>query len=749
VFLLLAAGAATSIESGAVTVSIQLAAAAAPAPRFEVVVRAVARQSSPATSRAAPGREIKLLAPGAENLELTTGLLWQVRAEAQGYWSEEQMVTPGTGTERVTLSLFPTGKLTAHVKPPPDGPAPKELSAGFMPAPQPGVRAAPKAAQGSVSCPIKQGLWECEVPAGALDLRLRAEGDVPVYRWGWRVVRGSTSDLGTIQLLRGSSVAGRVETAAGEAPPEPARVELLPQTVGAATSAATSQRLQSLGVEAATDKRGFFQFRGVTPGSYMLVVKASGFALARRAPILVREGLEAQLIDPIVLAPPLRLEVALDPAVDPYGKPWLIEVLEQRSAGQGSGDYLKGTASPLGQWSQSGVAPGDYLVRVGDDFGSKWVEEDFRLDAGHTLAAIRIPLVEVDGRLTVGDEPAAGTLWFGDRRDLRIRFDADQKGRFRGFLSKQGKWQVELEEKEARVRITLPPVEVTVTPGQRAAHVLVRVPDTRIAGTVVDQKGERVSGARVQMDQPGMTPAATETDERGEFELRGLPAGQTDVEGEKDGKTSDIVEVMLAERREQPGIQLVLRERREVHGTVVAAEGPVPGAQIMAWPGLALVGAATVEATVTGPDGGFSMTFPASATTLSLLILPPGYALRLLTISVDSRDPLEIPVDHGGGTLVLGQASGGPTPLLAHGGTFIVAPMLNRWISLQRVPPSKNGGLVVPNVEAGSYSLCVGASRALRSGQDPPSERCSSGLLAPGGELVLSPPPSAAGPNPL
>jgi hypothetical protein len=50
--------------------------------------------------------------------------------------------------------------------------------------------------------------------------------------------------------------------------------------------------------------------------------------------------------------------------------------------------------------------------------------------------------------------------------------------------------------------------------------------------------------------------------------------------------------------------------------------------------------------------------------------------------------------------------------------------------------------LLVPNVSAGSYSVCVGAAAVsrLREGGEPPAASCSSGVLAPNGELVLKAP---------
>jgi hypothetical protein len=49
------------------------------------------------------------------------------------------------------------------------------------------------------------------VPAATFDFVLSAEGFIPQYRWGLKVLAGKTTDLGTVELKRGASVAGWVE----------------------------------------------------------------------------------------------------------------------------------------------------------------------------------------------------------------------------------------------------------------------------------------------------------------------------------------------------------------------------------------------------------------------------------------------------------------------------------------------------------------------------------------------------------
>ena len=157
-------------------------------------------------------------------------------------------------------------------------------------------------------------------------------------------------------------------------------------------------------------------------------------------------------------------------------------------------------------------------------------------------------------------------------------------------------------------------------------------------------------------------------------------------------------------------------------------------------------GAASATEAVSGADGGFHVELPSGITVLNLVILPPGYAMRLLAFPVSPGQLIEIQVEPQGGTLVLDQPDGGPTPLLAHGGVFTLLQPLQIWARMQGGRPMESGKLVLLNVEAGPYSFCrgVAAVSRMKEGGEPPAASCTSGVLAPNGDLLLKAPPLAA-----
>jgi hypothetical protein len=545
------------------TVTIQLRAAG-PAPSAPLAAVVVLTPEGPGPAGAI-GEPVELpgKVPGEVEVELRSDTTWRVKARLARYWSPERIVLPVAARATVVdLPLFPVGRLSALVAGPPDGRRPAAIAVRWRPSP--GASTAAALPDATMVCPLQATSWLCEVPAGHLDLRLKAEGAIPLYRWGVEVHSGRTHDLGTVQLRRGSSVSGWVTTEAAGAPSLASRLELAPQSLGRPDGAG-AERLRAMALETHSNERGFFQFVGVAPGSYVLRMAAPGYAPVRRAPIVVRDGLESELIEPLMLARPVSFEVVVRPPVDPYGRPWRLQLRSKDSGEDPAGTSLTGTASPEGRWARSGLAPGGYSLMVMGDFDSRWASQEAEIQRGQPPVDVEIPLVEIEGRVALGGEPLAATLWFGGRSGAtRIRFDADVKGRFEGVLPRQGSWRVSLES--ATLKLSLKPVEVKVAAGQRRARIEIAVPDTRVAGEVVDEAGRKVSRAVVTAYDEGATHI--ESDESGEFEFRGLSPGTTGLEAEKNQSTSGVTEVVIAEKRESPPIRLVLRERTEARGRV-------------------------------------------------------------------------------------------------------------------------------------------------------------------------------------
>ncbi len=135
---------------------------------------------------------------------------WTVTAEVPGYWStSEELTVEDQGDQEVALHLWPSGTLEGRVRGPADTELPAALDLVWSPSPG-GEKGLPSA---STVCPVTDGRWRCELPAGRLDLFLGAAGYIHQHRWEVPVRAGELARMrDAIVLRRGSAIRGWVTT---------------------------------------------------------------------------------------------------------------------------------------------------------------------------------------------------------------------------------------------------------------------------------------------------------------------------------------------------------------------------------------------------------------------------------------------------------------------------------------------------------------------------------------------------------
>jgi hypothetical protein len=686
--------------------------------------------------------EIPVQASGEQIIDLRPEVTWEARFEGKGLWGETLTISPQQ-TGSVRLRVFPSGRIRGNLILP-AGEKPLSSLALRL---QPSFEARAEPLDATVACPVEKGRLSCEIPAGKLDLRLRAEGGfAPIYLWGAQISPGKEKDLGDLKLRRGASVSGWVQTAEGRPPSPECRLKLTPASV-ATYELKVGDQVQKTALEVAPNEKGFFQILGVSPGRYELIAHQPGYAETRISAIDVRPDLESQVIDRLVLGKPVTFDITLDPPLEPYGSPWRIELSRRADPSEPPASFVTGTASQEGVWRVPGLSPGTYELRVLGDQKAVWHEEFLDVRPGQSSLRIDLPVLRVEGQILMGKEPLSATLWLSQKGGRRLRFDSDDRGRFSGLLPGEGLWAPQIHSETEKLRVSLEPLEIKPPQGKSLAKVEIHVPDTKLSGQVVDDGGQPVRTARVLITHlEKRSTDQVDTDEKGEFSVRGLHPGSLMVKADDGERQSDFVPSTVPERGEAPSLRLVIHKLQTFEGRVVSPAGGVPGAMILAWSAFNGQSAAHTAQTVSGGDGSFHVDLPAGATTLNLAVFPPGYAMRLTTTPVSPGQPIEISVESQGGTLTLEWAEGGPNPLLVHGGSFTVPSMLKVWARMQGSRSSGPGRLVLTNVEAGPYNFCVGGAAASRltQGGEPPAANCAGGFLAPNGELTLSAPTGGA-----
>lgn len=704
-----------------------------------------------------PVRSVAMKLPGTVSVPVPESSSWQVTVEAPGYWSRPQTVSARPthpGQSEAQLELWRASQVEGQIEIPAGRPEPKELSVRFRPAAteRGAVRELPEILQ---TCPLKDRRFQCVLPAGRFDLRFRSPGYVSQLRWDRSLPRGESHSVGLLRLVPGASLVGWVEAPDKELRFQDCRVTLEPQTAGAPPSLADGERQSALPEKETPNSRGYFEFSTVPPGQYAVVVRHPRFAPARVVPVTVQAGSETE-IRRIVLQPPARLAVRLDPPVDPWGHPWSLDLQQQGPVPGALSPVAQAAASVEGAWSTGNLEPGRYLLKVSGSLRSRWWSEELEVDGDSEVREIRLPVVRVEGQVLLGKKAIRAWIWFGGLHGaVRVPVESDADGQFSLVLpEKADPWRVEVHSSQ-ELHLYGTALEVALAPAsERVQRIELRLPDTGVRGEVVDEAGLPVPAARVEVT--GANSLDAEADAEGRFEIVGLLPGSISLEASSpkgDLSTSALQSFDLVEGRAIEGTRLVVKKKRELKGLVAGPGGQgVPGALLFAiLDGGGPILALAVPQAVTDVAGQFTLRLPAEAGRFHLAVMAPGFALTQVAVDARGTEPLIVPVRQEGGTLIVRYqpppASSGPAALVTRSKTallhqaFLWGPMLERWGVAQGYPQGEADRFVIPMLEPGSYTACFDLPwQSFYEGR-PPAEaasRCVGGELAPGGELILS-----------
>lgn len=577
----------------------------------------------------------------------------------------------------------------------------------------------------------EEAIWNCTGPVGPMDLRIALPGFAPNYLWNVEVDPTSPIETLTARVVRGASVDGWVDGPSGETRLRPAgrrREE-------------PSERLRFVQREEAFDRDGHFRFDHVGPGIYELEVESPGRAVYWST-LEVGESDDRVVLQEISLQTLRRVEVSVDPPLDGFAEPWTVQLSE---AGQTSGDAPTLKLDLTGWAVAANLTLGEYLVIVTDSRGSVWHLGRHEIDESGSLM-IGIPRVEVEGSISAGGAPVETSLIFGTTQgSKRIILRSDDRGRFEGFLPREGRWEVEMGSREAGCGtcegelgvVVIPPVDVEVGPGGRA-FVDIRLPDTKLRGRVVRQTGQEVvpvPGARLlvvrvegERERRGRKVQLW-TEDDGTFDIRGLEPGPVRVAAVISGGSgeSDWVRVDLLDGVAPPDLELTIREKVPLSVSLTAAGQPVAGARVIALPeeGLSVDG-------VTDPDGRSTLRVPeGSAGPLLIESIGRGVwlgrfqAAGIVGAGESALGEVHVDLAQAPGDIVLEGVSAVPLPswLEIRGG--VVSLNVVRSLLPAHVEAS-NGKLLLKDFSPGRYSLCLWQS-----------DRCSEVAIPPGGRASI------------
>ncbi len=670
--------------------------------------------------------------------------IWRLEALAPGFWGLPTVLTIGPGENRTTIQLWPASKLAGQLRADPTDNI-TELVAHFKAAP--GFASPQAMPESDVICPLRNQEWQCELPAGKLDIRFQLAGYIDQYRWGLLALPQQRTSAGTLEFRRGSAISGWVVTEQDS--PENAAVILRARTFVPPVAPTDRERLQLMTQTTKVNDRGFFHLDAVPPGEYVIEVSKKPFATAR-ASVAVAANATTEVADPpLMLRYPQKFEIVVEPPVAPGGEPWQI-TLKQLDHSSTTLAVLAQSRVPVdGAWRHDEVSPGRYRVELAQGATSWWAEE-IELEGNLSPHFVKMSVVEIRGAVSLGKAPLPAELWFGGEDGLiSIPFSSDEEGRFAGHLPHSGRWEVDvraqLQPLERRLKI-----EVVPRSGKSYAELELKLPNTMLEGEVVDELGR---GVHAMVTAQGLDdlawPTRKKTEEGGKFAIAGLPPGLTRViaesHAENENYYSDEVEAKLAEGIALPRLRLVLKRQLKLTGRVTAHGRGVARARIKAQ-GVPLFGL-LVYLKSSDAEGRFEAGVPAGAQEILLTVAAPGFSLRMLRLPASAAGTeLEIPLEEAGGTLVIewpdleiheGDGNA-PQIFLLHGGAFEGLGYFHFWSQFHGVTTAEKQRRTLPRMEPGEYAACaVPVAQVFTLLAGAVQAPCARGSLTASGELVL------------
>ncbi len=596
---------------------------------------------------------------------------------------------------------------------------------------------------GELPLTVDGGKFEVEIPEGDHDLKLRAKGCISKFFWNVGVDAGKVFSLKTLELKPGSSIVGRIEKFDQTVDFNDVKIQLEPITDPLRADLTHQSTFAS--AEVLSGSHGVFVFDGVRPGTYRIGAQDSTGATASFSPVVVFEGSESEIVQPLILQPPASVEVWVSPVTNADGHPWTIEFARVHAMPGRLEDVASGTTDEVGIARFESIPFGDYKVSVVSTSSEKWFYENREISHQDEVVSITLEEVWVEGTVGIGDEPLAAELWFGGASGaVRSRLESNGDGEFVGLLPRSGEWFVEIKSPEAAIHRKL-----RVTVGSSPLEIV--LPANEFIGKVVDSDGKAVQGAQVTgvpIDHFEL-PLETTSDSKGRFRFAAVESGRIRLTAKHDGRVSTVVEyVVISEGSGENGPVLVLRNRETIEGRVVGPAGPVFGCILTLWPtgsDISLSGGDTTD-----QDGRFEVRIPADPTggerQLDFILLPPGHVFRSGRVRSRAGEDLVFDVTGRGGELVLdlGDLSAGETlPMVVHNDVMINLPTLFKWLHIvgKRIDPADQV-FRLPAVAGGEWLLCgIKMDRlATAFGGDPNQLPCDRGLLSPGGSLYLTMP---------
>jgi hypothetical protein len=707
----------TALEGAVATVQVQPHGALPPQAEIVLTRSGAAAGTAPVRAAVRDGRAAADVPAGR----------WCAGAAGEGVWSEAKCFDVASDMT-VPFDVWAATTVRGHAASSTRKPL-SQLLLRFQ-----GVAAGGERLSGEGTCPVREGVFTCVVPAGAFDLKLRPRAHIAHYLFGIKTAAGSPADVPAQLFALGDSIIGRVEL-----PPQ-SRVAL-PEVAVTAVPLGGAESVQPLianaGILGATvhpDRQGVFHIDGVMPGEYILTARHPSGLTSNGMAVPVRRGAESELRDPLVLTVPHHITLHLAPPQAPDGRPWIVRLARDTNRSGSSHvtqDVLSQSgASAAGEWKSPALTPARYSLNISTLDEDVWDDVEVVLAGDDETRTIALDGVAAAGRLRLGDKPLAAKLTFDSTTGRTLSANSDQEGNFHLSLpAAVEEWQVQVEATAPAVRRLVDRVRL------HDGRAEIDLPDTLLFGMVVDEDHAPVKFPILNVQPPkGARMSQIFGDETGHFEMHGIVPGDYVLSAQAVDSDAEPTLVTVGDDPPPP-VTLVARKHHEVTGRVVSDLGPVAGAAVIISATDQRQGPMAMQ--VTDAAGAFVTTLPVGPHEIDVIAAPPGFSYTIDHLRYE-KGQLIVHVAQQGGTLVLkGRADDGL--FLAQGGATVqLGLVMAQWPGTSEVADGVRTTRL-PMMEPGPYSLCrVQNVPLFRSSLGAQGGECTSGWLDASGTLALT-----------
>ncbi|MHB0968962.1 MAG: carboxypeptidase regulatory-like domain-containing protein [Thermoanaerobaculia bacterium] len=685
-------------------------------------------------------RTRSLRVPGEASFDVSLGQ-WLLSIQAPGYLSTSRSVVVANANEtNVHIALVPATKVDGTIKAGKGESAidALTLSYRFVNLPSEGALEA-----GTIDCSVSKSGFECHAPTGVLDYNLHAPGRASYYRWGETLVAGKTTHLGPIALVPGASLVGRViADRAVKLGVTPIEIVLAPRGFAAAGALADRQKLHERRTKA--NKKGFFQFDGLPPGNYDVRAQ-SGDLISHSVEVSIVQTFEAELRNPLVLAPRKRLRVSISPPLDPSGNAWTVEFSALNRLANYRSLVKKTQADMAGSWAAPDLVPGEYLINVRQEPQASWFSKIVEVSDDDEIL-IEVGQTKVSGRVSRAGVPVQAILWFGgDRSSVSVPVRTDSNGDYSAVLPtvENDTWaEIDVVAENPPLRRALHDIKLSTRSDSQEGFLLdIDLPDRGIFGQVTDGASV-VEGAQVFLARDDLKRVIdVMSDQNGNYGFDGLEPGGYSVRAIWGDRRSKSVQVDLTESDKGEVVDLRMEDQGELPGRLVSSGRPIGAGRVWALPPDRMAG--IVAPTATAVDGTFVLHVPTDATYAALVASAPGFGLSFGRYALPATS-VELQITADAAVLEIeardfeGQRARGLLPVLVHRGTYLPVGLAAAFSGTAEVSQVDGAQKTRVAVEPGEYSVCFARQVAGPNETLLQPEKCATGAAMPGSVLTLS-----------